>query len=88
MYLIDSKTKNIDRFLADYYSQMFDDTINVNIAVYDTLVDNHLLEFEKQNSEETHKRSLEISKNYTPSSDSDKSRPNKNEDKDTNAQIS
>lgn len=73
------KAKNIDRFLTDYYSQMFSSNITVTIAVDETIVDDHLLEFEKQISEDTHKRSLEIAKNYTPS-DGEKSRPNKNED--------
>lgn len=73
------KNNNIDKFLSAYFTQMFNINISVSLNVDENLVDDHLIEFEKQKNEDTQKRSKEIAKNYTPG-DGEQSRPNKVDD--------
>lgn len=67
---------NTDRFLTDYYSRMFKKNITVHFSVDENRIDEQLIEHERIKQEETVKRAMEISKNYTPG-DSNKSRPSK-----------
>lgn len=69
-----------DKFLRDYYSRMFDTNVQITFDVDASRIDDMLIEHEKIQQEETIKRALEISKNYTPS-DGQKSRPDKSESK-------
>lgn len=71
--------KKIDMFLTDYYTQMFDEKFLVTLELDETQVDEHAIEFERLKTEDTTKRAMEISKNYSPS-ESNKSRPNKNDE--------
>lgn len=70
--------KNMDRFLSDYFSQMFEKKIQVVLKIDNELVDETLIEFQKKSEENTIKRAMEISKNYTPT-DTNKSRPDRSE---------
>lgn len=67
---------NMDRFLADHYTRMFKMSISVRFDVDENYIDEALIEHERIQQEETTKRALEISKNYTPG-DGNKSRPSK-----------
>ncbi|MCH4888761.1 PolC-type DNA polymerase III [Acidaminobacter sp. JC074] len=67
---------NTDKYLGDYYSRMFDMPVQVVFEVDKSRVDDMLVEYERIHKEETAKRAMEISKNYTPS-DGNQSRPNK-----------
>jgi len=67
---------NTDKFLGDYYSRMFDMSVQVSFEVDKNCVDDMLIEHERLQQEETAKRAMEITKNYTPS-DGNQSRPNK-----------
>lgn len=69
-----------DKFLRDYYSRMFDTAVQVSFDVDTTRLDDMLIEHERVQQEESIKRAMEISKNYTPS-DGNKSRPDKNDNK-------
>jgi DNA polymerase-3 subunit alpha (Gram-positive type) len=69
---------NTDKFLGDYYTRMFNQPIQIGFDVDENHVDEDLIEHERLIMDETVKRAMEISKNYTPGDDS-KSRPSKNE---------
>ena len=71
---------NTDKFLTDYYSRMFNTNVQIQFSFDLNHVDDMLIEHERMREEDTAKRAMEISKNYTPG-DGNKSRPSKNDNK-------